>query len=94
MRNQMDLLFVDDQWCTNDGRNIIYAEYGKLLEADPQYRFHFETAEINNGISALSGFCRAELPATTWYAYFIISYYQLLHIVHTGNAIISCLLST
>jgi len=44
------ILFVDDLWCTGDGRDIIVGAFGALQEGgDQPYEFHFETAALGDG---------------------------------------------
>src|ERR1700692_899659 len=46
---EIDVLFIDDQWCRPDERSTILAAFGELQHRDPPYRFHFETAEESPG---------------------------------------------
>ena len=49
MPKGMHILFVDDQWCTPKGRDVLVAAFGHLLEQDPPCVFYFETAETAPG---------------------------------------------
>lgn len=47
IEEKLDILFVDDQWCKPDERDILIASYGSLQRKTPPYNFHYETAEIS-----------------------------------------------
>ena len=49
MYKEMHILFVDDQWCTSKGRDVLIAAFGHLLGQDPPCVFYFETAETAPG---------------------------------------------
>ncbi|MFC1539870.1 sigma-54-dependent transcriptional regulator [Gemmatimonadota bacterium] len=43
----MDILFVDDRWCTPEGQDIILGNFGGLTSGEQPYRFHYETGETS-----------------------------------------------
>ena len=49
MHKSMHILFVDDQWCTPKGRDVLVAAFGELLDRDPPCVFYYETAEMSSG---------------------------------------------
>lgn len=49
MDREINVLFVDDQWCTSSGRDVLIASFGDLLRRDPPCIFHYETGESSNG---------------------------------------------
>ncbi len=49
MSENIQILFVDDQWGTAKGRDVIIGAFGALAEGDPPYEFHYETGEISPG---------------------------------------------
>jgi len=49
MKRAIHILFIDDQWCIPENREIILGAYGSLRYQKIPYIFHYETAENQNG---------------------------------------------
>jgi DNA-binding NtrC family response regulator len=49
MARQIDILFVDDQWCRPEEQSTIIAAFGSLTRREVPYVFHYETAEDGSG---------------------------------------------
>ena len=49
MQPELNILFVDDQWCRPEEQSTIRAAFGSLQRRDVPYVFHYETAKNEKG---------------------------------------------
>lgn len=49
MEREINILFVDDQWCREEERSTLIASFGALMRREIPFNFYYETAESGSG---------------------------------------------